>query len=218
MPAQTDPPKAPESEPPKAAESEPPKPTATDPAEPPAGEKTYSQAQLDTALADVRREAAKWRTEHKKAADALEAAAKQQMTEEEQRAADVAKRERELADRETAAQERLLGAAIKEAAAAAGVAPGRLALMPRLIDRTEVEFDESGEPTNVPALVKALLEAYPEFKAAAGSSGSADAGSRGKSSLTREQIEKMTPAEINSRWAEIAEFLARGARAGSGSV
>jgi hypothetical protein len=50
---------------------------------------------------------------------------------------------------------------------------------------------------------------------AAGGSGSADGGSRGKSSLTREQIEKMTPAEIKSRWAEIAEFLARGARAGS---
>jgi hypothetical protein len=85
--------------------------------------------------------------------------------------------------------------------------------MPRLIDRTEVKFDDAGEPTNVPALVKGLLETYPEFKAAAGGSGSADGGSRGKSALTREQIEKMTPAEINSRWAEIQEFLARGARA-----
>ena len=158
---------------------------------------------LRAALADVRKEAAKWRTEHKKAADALEAAAKEKMTEEEKRTAEVAKKERELADRETAAQERLLTAAIKEAAAAAGVAPARLALMPRLIDRSEVEFDDAGEPTNVAALVKSLLDAYPEFKAAASGSGSADGGSRGKSGLTREQIEKMTPAEINSRWAEI---------------
>ncbi|HVM29521.1 MAG TPA: hypothetical protein VM305_01940 [Candidatus Limnocylindrales bacterium] len=213
MPAQNEPPKTPESEPPKAPESDPPKPPATDPAEPPVGEKTYSQAELDAALADVRREAAKWRTEHRKAADALEAAAKQQMTEEEKRAADVAKKERELAERETAAQERLLAAAIREAAAAAGVAPARLALIPRLIDRTEVQFEDAREPTNVPALIKSLLEAYPEFRAAAGGSGSADGGSRGKSSLTREQIEKMTPAEINSRWVEIQEFLARGARA-----
>ncbi|CAN5750011.1 hypothetical protein BH23CHL7_BH23CHL7_17260 [soil metagenome] len=211
MPTQTEPPKTPETEPSKAPESEPPKPSAIEPAEPPAGEKTYSRAELDAALADVRREAAKWRTEHKKAADALEAAAKQQMTEEEQRAADVAKKERELADRETAAAERLLSAAIKEAAAAGGVAPARLALIPRLIDRTEVIFDDAGEPTNVPALIKTLLDAYPEFKAGAGGSGSADGGSRGQSRLTREQIEKMTPAEINSRWAEIQEFLARGA-------
>jgi hypothetical protein len=209
MAAQTEAPKVPETEPPKAPESEPPK--APEPAEPLAGAKTYSQAEFDAALADVRREAAKWRTEHKKAADALEAAAKQQMTEEEKRAAEVAKKERELAERETAASERLLNAAIKEAAAAAGVAPARLALMPRLIDRSEVKFDDAGEPSNVPALVKGLLEAYPEFKAAATGSGSADGGSRGKSGLTREQIEKMTPAEINSRWAEIQEFLARGA-------
>jgi hypothetical protein len=72
--------------------------------------------------------------------------------------------------------------------------------------------------TSVRSISKGLLEAYPEFKAAPSGSGSADGGSRGKSSLTREQIEKMTPAEINSRWAEIQEFLARGGRAGSGSV
>lgn len=213
MAVQTNPPKTPESEAPKAPEGEPTHAPAADPPEPPAGEKTYSQSEHDAALADVRREAAKWRTEHKKAADALEAAAKEKMTEDEKRAAEIARKERELADRETAAGERLLTAAIKEAAAAAGVAPARLALMPRLIDRTEVTFDDAGEPTNLLALVKGLLEAFPEFKAAAAGSGSADGGSRGKSSLTREQIEKMTPAEINSRWTEIQEFLARGARA-----
>lgn len=163
MPAQTDPPNAPETDPPKPPEGEP-KTPAADPAEPPVGEKTYSQAELDAALADVRKEAAKWRTEHKKAADALEAAAKEKMTEDEKRAAEVAKKERELTDRETAASERLLTAAIKEAAAGAGVAPARLALIARLIDRTEVQFDDAGEPINAPALVKGLLEAYPSSR------------------------------------------------------
>jgi hypothetical protein len=40
--------------------------------------------------------------------------------------------------------------------------------------------------------------------------GSADRGVRGTPTLTRADIEKMKPEEINSRWSEVSAALARG--------
>lgn len=180
-------------------------------------QKSPDAAALTRELEAARKEAAKWRTDHKKLADAAAEAAKAKMTEDEKKAADLADKEKSIAERESKALDRIISAAIKEAAAAAGVPAAKLALMPRLIDRASVEVDDEGEPKNVKALVDALLAEHPDFKAAAGTvgngGGSADAGHRGKSTLTREAIEKMTPAEINQRWDEVSAFLSRQGRA-----
>lgn len=174
------------------------------------GGKGQTPEQLAAELADARKEAAKYRTENKKLADAAEAAAKAKMTDDEKKAADLAAKEKTLAEREAAATERSVVAEIKSIAAAAGVAPAKLALMPRLIDRGDIEFDDSGEPKNIGKLVETLLKEHPDFKGTAtAGSGSADGGHRGgKGTLTLDAIKKMSSSEINKRWDEVQDFLA----------
>jgi len=177
---------------------------------PPPPAKTYTQAELDAAMSATRDEAAKYRTENKTLKEAADAAAKAKMTDDERKAAELADREKKAADRESAATERLVATALREAGVAAGMAPGTLKLLPRLIERSSVELDDSGEPKNAAALVDAFLKEHPEMKAGAGTgAGSADGGSRGKSTLTLEAIQRMSPAEINQRWDEVSAFLAR---------
>jgi hypothetical protein len=98
------------------------------------------------------------------------------------------------------------------AGASLGDSPAKLALLPPSVERAEVEYNDDGEPKNVEALVKALLKDYPDFVGAQTPrvGGSADGGSRGGAPLTRADIEKMKPAEINARWAEVSAALARG--------
>jgi hypothetical protein len=168
--------------------------------------KTFTQADIDAATAKANREAAAARTELKTLKDA-------QLTADEKKAAEVKEREEKAAARETAATERLTSAAIREAAAAAGVPAGSLALIPRLIDRADVEYDDDGEPKNVAALVAKLLKDHPQFAATSGGgggAGSADGGSRGGGKpLTIEEVRKMPAAEINRRWDEVQKVLAK---------
>jgi hypothetical protein len=194
----------------------PPVPTpGTPPADGDAG-KTYTQAELDALLSESRKEAAKYRTEAARAAEATKVADRAKLTEDEQKAAALADREKAAETRESVARERVTVATIKEAAAGAGVAPAKLALIPRLIDRAAVSYDADGEPTNVVALVTALLKEYPDFltvAAGAAGSGSADLGARGGArGLTMDEIKKMTPEAINARWPEVQSALAANRR------
>lgn len=92
-------------------------------------------------------------------------------------------------------------AAIARAAATQGINP---ALLGRLVD---VEFDEAGQPVNVDAAVAAVVAAYPQLKPAPVQLATTNPG-RAAAKLTMEDVQKMTPAEINARWGEVQAVMA----------
>lgn len=118
--------------------------------------------------------------------------------------------ERQLAERDVALKERTVLASTIDAASRLGFANPRLAH--RLLDHAAIEFEADGTPSNVEALLKDLLRAEPYLTSAhAKPMGSIDGGSRGgRTTLTREAIEKMSPAEISARSDEIDAWLASG--------
>jgi regulator of replication initiation timing len=120
--------------------------------------------------------------------------------------------ERQLAERDVALKDRTVLASTVEAAARLGFANPRLAH--RLLDHSEIEFEADGTPSNIDALLKDLLRAEPYLASAhARATGSIDGGSRGgRTTLTREAIAKMSPAEMTAREAEIDAFLSSGGR------
>lgn len=185
-----------------------PEPT-TDPAPPPADPAPLDANAATKELAQARKDAAKYRSELAKLQDAQKLAEQAKLTDEEKRTARVTELETQLADREKALRERTGYAAVVDAAARLGAA--KPAMLHRLIEG-EIEFEDDGSPRNVDTLVREFLKANPEFTSTAGRpTGDAGQGARGKSALTRDDIKKMTPDQINTRWAEVSEVLARGA-------
>lgn len=68
-----------------------------------------------------------------------------------------------------------------------------------LLDRSALELDDAGNPTNLASAMDSLLEAKPFLVAASGGArGNADQGARGggANQLTREQLQTMSSAEI----------------------
>lgn len=76
----------------------------------------------------------------------------------------------------------------------------------RLLDKGAIEFDANGKPTNTEALLNDLLKAKPYL--AGGGTSAMNPGRARK--FSREEIEKMTPAEINKNWDAIKESLESG--------
>ena len=76
----------------------------------------------------------------------------------------------------------------------------------RLLDKGAIEFDANGKPTNTEALLNDLLKAKP-YLAGAGTSAMNPGRAR---KFSREEIEKMTPAEINKNWDAIKDSLESG--------
>ncbi|HET7030362.1 MAG TPA: hypothetical protein VFI34_07610 [Candidatus Limnocylindrales bacterium] len=171
--------------------------------------------QLDAAAAQreleaARKEAAKYRTELQKLKDDAKAAADAKLSDDEKRAKDLADKEAALQARELKSRQSAAAGAIVAAAAAQGVPSGKLELVKKLLVG-DVEYDDEGEPKNIAKLVGDLLKDHPDFKGTGGAgAGSADGGARGKTTLTKDDIKKMSPDEINKRWPEIQEVLARG--------
>lgn len=92
--------------------------------------------------------------------------------------------------------------AVARAAANLGVNPAKLAKL------VTVEFDADGQPAGVEAAAAAVLNEWPELKPAAATPGATNPGRQVK--LTIEQVKKMSPDEINSRWDEVRAVLAGG--------
>lgn len=97
-------------------------------------------------------------------------------------------------------------AALAREAAKAGVDP---ALLARLIDP---EYDDEGQPANVGSAVAKVLESYPQLKPApaappapAPNSNPTNPPRVGK--LTMDEIKRMSPDEINARWADVQEVM-----------
>lgn len=155
--------------------------TTTTPTEPTAGTSTSTTADTSTAgepsltleqaldaLKKARGDAAKNRVDGKRLAELEEA----------QRKADLAKLddrqrlEKELADLQTkhadiqrASQERIIRAEVRAHAASVGVPPE---LASRLLDYSEIKFDDDGEPQNIGDLLKALIKQYPQLAVSGG--------------------------------------------------
>jgi hypothetical protein len=105
-----------------------------------------------------------------------------------------------------------ISAEIHRQAAAAGVPANRLERAARLIDATEVTF-ENDKPTNVKDLVDALLKDVPELigKAPPTSGGATNpsrAASGTAAQLSWDIITKMTPDQYAARGAEIRAWIA----------
>lgn len=87
----------------------------------------------------------------------------------------------------------------------------------RLLDRSDIEWDEAGKPTNLQTLMEALIEKKPYLKGQTkpvvpdlGASNSASTSGRTDSrggALTLEEIKKMSPAEQAKRQGEVFAFL-----------
>lgn len=184
-------------------------PPATPPSPEPGPEPKLGHDEAIAELAKVRAEAAKYRTENAKLTAAQQAADNAKLSEEEKRIARITELEAKLSETESRAKDRALYAAIVDAAARLGARKPQM--IQRLLDPAAIEFDDAGEPKNVDALVAAFLKTNPEFASSAGHPvGDAGQGARGKSTLTHADIKKMTPDQINARWPEVSEALARG--------
>jgi len=87
----------------------------------------------------------------------------------------------------------------------------------RLLDRSDIEWDEAGNPTNLQTLMEALIDKKPYLKGKTkqevpdlGASNSARTSGRTDSkgaALTLEEVTSMSPAEQAKRWPEVAAFL-----------
>ncbi len=91
---------------------------------------------------------------------------------------------------------------------------------PELLWKTlqgDLEFDENGQVKNLDALVAGLKTSYPDQfgspEPAPAPVGSIDAGighDQRKKALTKADIQRMTPDEINKNWSEISEVMSSG--------
>lgn len=196
-----------------------PEPSAGAPAPSPSpgGERTFTQAELNAFLARQKREiladagdVAELRDKARRL-DELEAQSKTEL-EREREARE--KAEQEAARVKQIAEQRLVEAAVlAEAARQKAIRPEHLH---RLIDTDSVTIGDDGRVTGVEEAVRSFLDANPEYVGRPGPPpGSADQGARtpsGVAQLTREELSRMTPAEIVTAKAEgrLAAVLAGG--------
>jgi hypothetical protein len=167
--------------------------TDSDADSPSSGNDDLTPAQYRDLVEKLRKENAKQRVDAKEFA-ALRAEKEQQnaakLTIEEKLAAEQAKR----AELETQMQERVVRADIRIAASSMGLKPE---LAYRLLDYSQVEFDERGDPTNVTDL---LVKAAQEF----GLSVTTPGASNGKSNGARAQQQSQQPSGIGATTANPA--------------
>lgn len=161
--------------------------------------KTFDEAYVK----QLRQEAAQWRKEAQDAKAKVQTFEQQQMSEAERLQAQ-AKEAQEAAQRaRTELQQARAEVAVARAAASLGVDPRKLAKL------VTVEFDADGQPVNVDQAAAAVLNEWPELKTPAAVPGATNPG-RSPRKLTLEDIKKMSPEEINSRWPEVQATLAGG--------
>lgn len=150
----------------------------------------------------LRREAASYRTELKDAKEKLKNFEDADLSERQklQKKLDEAQKAQEAAD--AALRQERARLAIVKAASKHGL-PAELA--EKLV---EVEFDDEGNPTGVEAAVKKLASEYPQLVQGNGTGSPTNPASKKKTTLTREDVEKMSADEINERWDEVKEVVA----------
>lgn len=154
--------------------------------------KTYTEAEFNAAAAAIRRKA---EAEAKKAAE--DAAAKARMDETER-----AKVEREEAIRE-ANEAKSEVAQLRRTVALAGQVTSPEKVLKLIGSETEKYFGEDGK-----ANLEAIYADFPEYKPTTQSKDPAGGfNSRQGATLTLEQIDRMTQAEINANWEQVQAVL-----------
>ncbi len=191
-PTPTPPPEGSETQSDDKKTSEGQQPADDPPAEPKADDKpkTFTQDEVNRLLAKEKRDA-EART---KAAEA-----KAKLSEDERTKAELAEARSQLAERDRRD-------AVKEASEKAGV--NNPSLLYKAI-KDDLEIDEkTGQIKNLTEVMEAAKADFPQLFTPK-SQGSADGGSgKGKqSTLTKEEVEKMSPKEIEDRWEEVSTFL-----------
>lgn len=175
--------------------------------------KTYTQDDLNRMFADrvKRAEAAQLKRFGFDSAEAAESALKQareraeaEKTELQKAQELAAQREKQIEDLLNAQKALSTQNEVTQTAARLGIVDPDAAY--KLLDKEAIEYEENGKPKNVETLLQSLLKGKPYL---AGSGTSAmNAGKTRK--FSREEIEKMSPAEINKNWDAIKDYLERG--------
>lgn len=163
--------------------------------------------QFDAAyVKSLRAEAAKYRKEAQAAQAKVAEFQAQQMTETErlQAAAKAAQEQAQAAQVEL--RKARADAALAREAGKHGLDPGLLAKL------VELEFDDSGTPTNVTGAVEAVFKTYPQLKPQAITQPGATNPGRLPPKLTMADIKRMTPDQINARWEEVSAVLEAGGK------
>lgn len=151
----------------------------------------------------LRAEAAQWRKEAQEAKAKVTTFEQEHMSEAEKLQATAKAAQDAAQAARSELQQARAEVAIAKAAVAAGVSPAKLAKL------VHVEFDESGQPVGVDKAVADVLNEWPELKPVAATPGATNPGRKPRT-LTVEDIKRMTPAEINSRWDEVQQVLQGG--------
>lgn len=197
----------------------------------PTGKPALTLEQALDALEKTRKEAAQQRVDAKRLKE-LEAAVKARdeadLTELQKTQKRLAELQQSQVEAERKQQERVIRYAVQAHASTAGI-PADLAS--RLIDYSEIEYDEEGEPTNVGKLLDKLVKAYPQLKGNAATTPSAPPqptsvgatpGNPARSgahsgAITQEYLNSLTPKQYaempDSRRSEILNWIAANAAA-----
>jgi hypothetical protein len=151
--------------------------------------KTFTQEDINRLLAKEKRD---WEKKVKDAED------KAKLSEDERTKAELAEAKAALAerDRRDSAMDQAKTAGVKN---------------PKLFYSaygSELETDAKGNITNFADILATAKAESPElFQAVAGGSADGGDGKGNKPGLTKEQVDKMTPDEINKNWDEVSKFL-----------
>lgn len=176
----------------------------------PAG-KTFTQDELDRIIAErLQRERDKYKDYDalKQKAAELDKIQESQLSEQEKLQKKLAELERERESWQRERQERTLKYETMLTASRLGIVDPEAAY--RLLDTAKLEFAEDGTPKNLEQALKELLKAKPYLAQPAASAGSPTNPGRIHTSLTLDDIKRMSPEEINRRWAEVQLVLAQG--------
>lgn len=206
-------------------------PASTEPTTPPTVEALQAQvARLEAAQKRANAEAAKHRTrasELEKSNSELskfkEQTEAEKLSEQERR--DLAQKnlEKQLADQqaklteqERLTQERIINYEVRLQAASLGVKPTLLDRVTRLLDWSEIEYNDDGSPKNVKDLLGTLIKEMPELvppatttRATPTSGGATNPPSSqaSKQPISWDVIAKLTPAQYDARRNEIQRFM-----------
>jgi hypothetical protein len=163
----------------------------------------FSQDDMEKAISKrLTRERKKWEK------DAEEAKKKAEMSESDKLKAEKEEAEKKATEAHGHAAQMLIKADAKVAAINAGVAAKHVDKFLRLVDLSEVELNDKGDPDKaaIKAAIESELEDSPMFKAeegAAGASGGDFGGSAGKKKWTQAEVDKLSEAEYEKHREEI---------------
>lgn len=154
--------------------------------------------------------------ERKAAREALKRAEAAEKELEKLRTASLSEQEKALAEaRKAGAQEaqqaasvRVRKAEVRRSLTAAGIQATELELAALSPDFGDLTVGEAGDIEGLEEAVTAFRAAHPSLFAKPVPTGSADGGVRGKTTLTLDEIRRMTQAQYEARRDEVMEFMA----------